>query len=74
MVVPLKKISINLPPPLDIAIFIAYLSRDYDEHQFSFEKPKDLLSGGMPKMKIKRISPKFIIDIDYTDECDCYLI
>jgi hypothetical protein len=32
--------SKNLSQPLDIAIFIAYVSRDYDEHLFSFENPK----------------------------------
>jgi len=32
----LKKISKKLSPALDIAIFISYVSRDYDEHLFAF--------------------------------------
>ena len=69
---------------LDIAIFIAYVRRDFDGHPFgklragtfgarmNYEKPKilkvsDFLSIGMPKMKIKRISPN---GREYTDKAN----
>jgi len=61
-----EKISRNLSEPLDICFCMAYIRKDYDEHLFAFRNHKYFLSGGMRKMKIKRIPPIHTSDFGKT--------